>query len=301
MENVKTSDLEIDDELFSLFSDLIYRISGIKLNSQKKTLLTSRLTKRLRKCGIKGFYDYYKRVKGDEEELIEMLNCISTNTTNFFREKYHFEYLKNVVIPELLKNKSVEKTIRIWSAGCSTGEEPCSIAIAVCEALNKVSSEQSAVSSFSKTAYCSPLTAYCDWDIKILATDISTRALEIAHLGVYEHEELPDNMPEETIGRYFLKGTGENEGMVKVKDFLKDIIRFRRFNLKDKTYPFKKGFDVIFCRNVMIYFDENMKQHILSNFHYHLSDSGYLFLGHSETMFSTEKFHPVYTTVYRKI
>jgi chemotaxis protein methyltransferase CheR len=256
----------------------------------KKGLLISRLEKRLRRLGIDSLYKYYQKVKTDTEELVYMLNCISTNTTNFFRENHHFEYLENKVIPELLKTKKAEKVIRIWSAGCSTGEEPYSIAITMHEAFRKDLQKDS---TFQQDCFKG-------WDIRILATDISTKVLETAEIGIYDHEELPGDMPIDKIKRYFLKGMGKNEGKIKVKDFLKDTIRFRRLNLKDETYPFKRVFDVIFCRNVMIYFDKDMRQHVLSKFHYYLSDTGYLFLGHSESMFSKEQFVPVYITVYRK-
>ena len=277
------SNLSLSDEMFFLFSDLIYRAAGIKLNVQKKSLLISRLMKRLKKHNMDSFTEYYKKVKADEEELVEMLNCISTNTTKFFREKHHFEYLKNKVMPELLKNKADERIIRIWSAGCSTGEEPYSITIAVCEALKEFGVKSSEL-----------------WDIKILATDISTKVLRTADAGIYEYEQLPEEMPKEIISRYFLKGNKENEGLIKVKDFIRDKIRFRRLNLKDGEYPLKRSFDVIFCRNVMIYFDDGMKRHVVSKFHQHLSDRGHLFLGHSETVFDREQLVPTYITVYKK-
>ena len=268
----------LSDEVFGLFQNLIYTTAGIRLSSQKKGLLSSRLLKRLKKLGIDSLHEYYRRVKDDSNELVEMINCISTNTTHFFRENHHFEYLKNKIMPELLTIKSSGKTIRIWSAGCSTGEEPYSIAITLCEALGDMRG----------------------WDIKVLATDISTKVLGAAQSGIYEYEAVSD-MPEDIVRRYFLRGAGENTGKIKVRDFLKDMIRFRRLNLKDGAYPFKRKFDVIFCRNVMIYFDEDMKQHVLSMFHRHLSDSGHLFLGHSETMLGSNGFKPVFITVYKKI
>ncbi|HCZ12105.1 MAG TPA: hypothetical protein DHV16_07625 [Nitrospiraceae bacterium] len=271
-------ELSVSDEIFHLFSELINITSGIKLDERKKGLLTSRLAKRLKKFGIQSFSEYYKKVKSDNQELVEMLNCISTNTTKFFREQYHFEYLKSKVIPDVIEIKSREKAVRIWSAGCSTGEEPYSIAIAVHEAMGGISG----------------------WNMKMLATDISTKALDTAHSGIYEYEEIPDDLPPSLFGSYFLRGTGEHAGMIKVKDFVRDMIRFRRLNLKEREYPFAKTFDIIFCRNVMIYFDEHMKRHVLSMFHRHLSDNGYLFLGHSETMIGNEKFKPVYITVYKK-
>ncbi|MDI6728828.1 MAG: protein-glutamate O-methyltransferase CheR [Thermodesulfovibrionales bacterium] len=271
-------EIPLSDEIFGLFQNLIYKTAGIRLSSQKKGLLSSRLLRRLKKLGIDSLHEYYRMVEDDSDELVEMLNCISTNTTHFFRENHHFEYLKNKTMPELLRIKSSEKTIRIWSAGCSTGEEPYSIAITLCEALGDMRG----------------------WDIKVLATDISTKVLDAAWSGIYEYEAVSD-MPEDIVRRYFLRGTGENIGKVKVRDFLKDMIRFRRLNLKEGAYPFKRKFDVIFCRNVMIYFDEGMKQHVLSMFHRHLSDSGYLFLGHSETMLGSNGFKPVFITVYKKI
>lgn len=266
--------LTLSDEVFGLFQNLIYTIAGIKLNSQKKGFLSSRLLRRLKKLDINSLHEYYRRVKDDSDELVEMLNCISTNTTHFFRESHHFEFLKNKIMPELLRIKSSEKTIRIWSAGCSTGEEPYSIAITLCEALGNIRG----------------------WDIKILATDISTKVLDKAKNGIYEYSD----MPEDIVCRYFLRGDSENGRRIKVRDFLKDMIRFRRLNLKDGTYPFKRKFDVIFCRNVMIYFDEHIKRYLLSMFYDHLADNGFLFLGHSETMIGQERFKPVYITVYRK-
>lgn len=275
-----SSKQSVSDELFKLFADLIYKTAGIKLSVTKKSLLVSRLMKRLRLMGLNSFTEYYHRVKEDEEEMVEMLNCISTNTTKFFREGHHFEYLEKNILPELFKNKQ-EKTIRIWSAGCSTGEEPYTIAITACEALNKERGGRQ------------------DINIKILATDISTKVLLSAERGVYEQEQLPENMQIDE-GRYFLKGTRGNEGKLRVKDFVKERISFRRLNFKDTAYPFKKEFDVIFCRNVMIYFDEEMKRHVFERFYRHLSAGGYLFLGHSETMLMQDKFKPVHVTVYKK-
>jgi chemotaxis protein methyltransferase CheR len=273
--------LTLSDEVFFLFSELISRTSGITLGVRKKELLVSRLLKRLKLLGITQFYPYYQRVKNDPGELIQMLNCITTHTTKFFREEYHFEYLTNVIIPDLIKKKQSAR-LRIWSAGCSTGEEPYSIAISVCEAFLRANEPRER------------------WDIRILATDISTSVLETARSGIYECEQIPETMHADITGRYFLRGVGENRGKVMLKDGVKRMIRFRRLNLKEKTYPFANGFDIIFCRNVMIYFDEEMKQHLISQFSRHLHGSGYLFLGHSETMVAREQFVPVYVTLYRK-
>ncbi len=284
MESLRSFSLEpeLSDEVFALFSNLIYRTSGIRLGLQKKGLLISRLSRRLLALRINSFYNYFKRVRENEDELAWMLDCISTNTTKFFRECHHFEYLRGSIIPELIRSKP-DRTIRVWSAGCSTGEEPYSIAITIFEAL--------------RDEGLSPM----GWDIKILATDISNRVLQIGKRGVYEMDQLPPALPQDVLTRYFLKGVGRNEGKVKVKDPLREVVRFGRLNLKDPTYPFRKRFDIIFCRNVMIYFDEEMKRHVISNLRHHLAESGYLFLGHSETIFGDGGFVPVSTTVYRKV
>lgn len=276
----ESSTLSVSDEVFKLFSELIYKAAGIRLSAAKKSLLVSRLMKRLKALGINSYYDYYHRIKDNEDELVEMLNCISTNTTKFFREGHHFEYLAKHILPELFKNKQ-EKTIRIWSAGCSTGEEPYTIAITAREVLDKERGGRR------------------DINIKILATDISTKVLKAAEKGVFDEEQLPDKMPF-AAGKYFMKGTGENAGKIKIKDFAKEMIRFRRLNFKEPVYPFRKKFDIIFCRNVMIYFDEEMKRHVFEKFYRYLSDGGYLFLGHSETMLMQDKFKPVHVTVYKK-
>ncbi|TAN42523.1 MAG: methyltransferase domain-containing protein [Nitrospirae bacterium] len=274
-------ELEISDELFSRFTGLIYSVAGIRLGPGKKILVTSRLMRRVKALELEGLTEYFHRVKEDEQELVEMLNCISTNTTNFFRENHHFEFLKGRVIPELLQSRKDERGIRIWSAGCSTGEEPYSIALTVCETLQG-------------------LRPHGFWDTKILATDISTKVLNAAAAGIYLLEQFPETVGEALLKKYFLKGNNGSSDSIRVKDNVKNLIRFRKLNLKEKTYPFKKTFDVIFCRNVMIYFDDDMKRHVLSMYHKHLADDGYLFLGHSESMVGQEKFRPVHITTYKK-
>lgn len=275
--NLRSSDFGLSDEVFHLFSDLIYRTSGIRLTSQKKNLLVSRLLKRLRALGIDNFYHYYQLVKNDDSELIQMLNCIATNTTNFFREEYHFKFLQEICIPELLN----KRFINIWSAGCSTGEEPYSIAISVTEALSRYKGLKP--------------------EVMILGTDISTTAIDFAKAGIYEEDQIPDGVRDSILKKYFLKGVGEYSGRVMVKDFLKRKVYFERLNLKDRIYPVRRDFDIIFCRNVMIYFSSEMKEHVISRFYDHLVDGGYLFLGHSEAMLNRKGFVPVYISVYKKV
>lgn len=280
---------QISDELFQLFAKHIYDFAGIRLGEQKKTLITSRFQKRLRTLGLASYNEYYKLIKSNEDERIMMLNSITTNTTKFFRENHHFEFLRESLIPTLLESRRAKKEIRIWSAGCSTGEEPYSIAISVCEALREANPN------------ADPGDPLCGWDVKILATDISTNVLATAARGLYSLEQIPVGVPKDILQRYFLKGNSAYSGMATVKDMLKRFISFRRLNFKDGVYPFSKKFDLIFCRNVMIYFDEPMKQHVLNKFHHHMAHDGHLFLGHSETMFGNNLFTPVNITVYRRL
>jgi chemotaxis protein methyltransferase CheR len=288
LSNNQSDSPQISDELFQLFAKHIYDFAGIRLGEQKKTLVTSRFQKRLRTLGLAGYNEYYKLVKSDEDERIMMLNSITTNTTKFFRENHHFEYLRETLIPTLLENRRAKKEIRIWSAGCSTGEEPYSIAISVYEAFRE---------AFPNA---DPANPFCGWDVKILATDISTNVLATAQRGLYSQEQIPAGIPKEFLQRYFLKGNNAYSGSVTVKEILKQGISFRRLNFKDTMYPFSNKFDMIFCRNVMIYFDEPMKQHVLKKFHHHLASDGHLFLGHSETMFGNSMFSPVHITVYAR-
>jgi len=275
----------MSDDLFQRFARLIYDVAGIQLSGQKKTLVVTRLQKRLRDQGLSSYEDYFRHIKEDDSEFVLMLNSITTNTTKFFRENHHFEFLKNTLLPHLLQHKRANREIRIWSAGCSTGEEPYTIAISLFEKLKTLTG------GYDLNDPCR------GWDIKILATDISTKVLGMAQGGTYAADTLQGDLPEPVLKTYFNRnGTGNYV----VKDFVKQLIRFRRLNFKEQSYPFKKSFDLIFCRNVMIYFDETMKQHVLTRFHQHLAPHGHLFLGHSETMFGNKLFSPVHITVYRK-
>jgi len=275
-------EIRLDDQLFGKFADLIYQVSGIRLDESKKVLLATRLMKRLRALDISELRSYYRLVKDEADEQVEMINCISTNTTHFFREWHHFEYLENTVLPGLLGNRSAGEPLRVWSAGCSTGEEPYSIAISLHRALGRRGDRAS---------------------LKILATDISTRVLQTAESGIYDRAALEDVMTAETLKTYFLRGGpgSGNEEKLRVKDFVREMVSFRRLNFRDEAYPFNRQFDAIFCRNVIIYFDDRMKRHVLSRFHHHLSDEGHLFLGHAESIVGIGPFSPVHVTTYKKI
>lgn len=251
---------DLSDQDFKRFSDLVYHKCGINLHDGKKTLVRARLGKRLRQGGFKDFNAYYRFVsKGqNEQELVQLLDAISTNLTSFFREEKHFDFLKERLFPALLEKS--QRKIRVWSAGCSSGEEPYSLAMCTFEyfGLNN------------------------GLDISILASDISTRVLSQAQKGVYRQERIL-NIKEPLLRKYFQKGAGRQMGNVRVKAFVRDRIRFERINLME-PFPFKEKFDIIFCRNVMIYFDKSTQERLVNKFYEALGTGGYLFIGHSESL-----------------
>jgi chemotaxis protein methyltransferase CheR len=270
---------DLTDTDFRRFSRLVHENCGINLHNGKKELLRARLAKRLRATGFKSFKAYWRYVTEDEtgEELVRMLDAVSTNLTSFFREEKHFDFLKEKVLPSFVRKERDCGKLRFWSAGCSSGEEPYSLAILLLEHFG----EQS------------------PFDLRILATDISTRALSMAQRGVYAGKRL-SKIPKISLRRYFQKGHGSQEGNFKVKPAVRRIIEFRRFNLMD-PYPFREIFDVILCRNVMIYFQKKTQQALVNKFYDALADGGYLLVGHSETLAGVH--HPFqYITpgVYRK-
>lgn len=252
----------ITDHEFDLIRRLVYDESGINLTDNKKQLVIGRLGKRLRKLGLSTFKEYYSYLKngGGEQEVTTLLDCISTNKTDFFREPGHFDFLRRELIPELL-NSGNGKRLRIWSAACSTGEEPYSIAITLFEEISDVDG----------------------YDIKILASDISTRVLDAAENGVYESERLKP-IPYDIMQRHFLVGSGNNNGRFKVKKHLREMIVYRRINLMEERYPIRTKFDIIFFRNAMIYFDKATQIEVIDKLSLYLKGGGHLFLGHSETL-----------------
>lgn len=267
---------EISLDEFQRFRTLIYDESGISLSEQKKSLLASRLSKRLRDLGLDTFSEYYEKVtvESSREEFTRMLDLISTNKTDFFREPKHFDFLRDRILPELAQLKRV----RIWSSASSTGEEPYTIAMTLYDGVQNPS----------------------QWDFKILASDLSTRVLAKAAAGTYDEERVRD-VPEEIVKRHFLRGRGESAGMLKVKPHLADMIRFRRINLMDDQFPIKSPLDLIFCRNVMIYFDRPTQEKLVNKFHRYLKPGGYLFIGHSESLqWVTHPFKTLAPTIYQK-
>lgn len=270
-------DLSFTDEDFSCIRRIVMEKTGIALAEHKRELVYGRLAKRLRAIGLNSFSRYCVYVQEHEDELHELVNAITTNLTAFFRESYHFDYLRESVLPELMQSNAETRRIRIWSAGCSTGEEPYSIAMVVREMIP----------------------ASANWDVKILATDIDTNVLERAQLGVYPEKRARDISPP-LCRRFIARGTGANAGRIRMRDELRSLITFRRLNLMD-PWPMKGPFDVIFCRNVVIYFDKPTQRMLFDRYADILRPGGHLFVGHSETLFKVStRFALVGRTTYRR-
>lgn len=253
----------ISDEEFAHLRDLIQQRFGINLTDQKRSLLVGRLQKLMRRMNLTTFSAYYDYLKNDTSEaaLGELVDLISTNHTYFNREKDHFDYFFQTALPQVVKKlrQQNRKDLRIWCAGCSSGEEPYTLLMLMMEYLDK---------------------EYASWDAGILATDISDRALSAARRGVYESERVMQ-LPEKLRRKYFIPaGPGE----MAVVDRVKQEATFRRFNLMNTTFPFKKPFQMIFCRNVMIYFDQPTREALVRRYHQFTEPGGYLFIGHSETL-----------------
>ncbi|CAM4087941.1 CheR family methyltransferase [Pseudoalteromonas byunsanensis] len=245
------------DDDFDGLSKRVYKACGIVLGPHKKEMVYSRIARRIRANNLTSFKQYIEMVdSNDTDEFSHFINAITTNLTSFFREKHHFDYLSNVVIPLLLERNSASKRVRIWSAGCSTGEEPYSIAMTI---LGRFPS---------------------GWDVKILATDLDSNVLLKAQTGVYSARNIT-GVEESELKKWFLKSP--NGESYKVKPALQALISFKRLNLLE-SWPMKGPFDLIFCRNVLIYFDKETKDQLFAGYYKLLAPKGHLFIGHSETM-----------------
>lgn len=255
--------MSISDQEFRDLRDLIQQRFGINLTEQKRSLLVGRLQKLMRQLNLTTFAQYYQYLLDDktEQALGELVDLISTNHTYFNREKDHFDYFYTVALPHIADKLRQEnrRDLRIWCAGCSTGEEPYTLLMLMMEYFGN---------------------EYSSWDAGILATDISDRALTIARRGIYSSDrvqQLPDN-----LRRKYFQSAGPGE--MGVVNKVKKEATFRRFNLMNASFPFKKPFHMIFCRNVMIYFDQPTRDALVGRYHQHTEPGGYLFIGHSETL-----------------
>ncbi|ALG68546.1 CheR family methyltransferase [Beggiatoa leptomitoformis] len=259
---------------FDLLRELVNEETGISLSDHKQEMLYSRLSRRLRVLKIDSFTSYYNLLRaGNTEELIHFVNAVTTNLTAFFREPYHFEYLAKNVLPDLRIKNLATRRIRIWSAGCASGEEAYSIAMVVKETMPQ------------------------GWDVKILATDLDSNVLQKADKGIYEEDRLNGLSPER-LRRWFKKGVGSYAGRVIVVPELKEMILFKQLNLMD-SWPIHGPFDLIFCRNVVIYFNKETQKVLFSRFADVLGADRYLFIGHSENLFQlSQRFRLLQRTMY---
>ncbi len=252
-------------EDFRRFREMIHRSTGIWLRDGKQVMLASRLARRVRHHAMTGFSEYYQYVSQARDggrEMGEFINCVTTNKTSFFREEHHFAFLAERMVPELraAAMKGAPKTIRIWSAACSTGEEPYSIAIALQEALGVERAQ---------------------WKIEITASDIDTEVLKKARAGTYDAGML-DPIDPTLRGRYFLRGVGAAAGQVRVKPEIMQNVTFQQINLMNASWPLEGRFDAIFFRNALIYFKQETQEAFLRKMLGYLKSRGYLLLGHSE-------------------
>jgi chemotaxis protein methyltransferase CheR len=256
---LEAADALSDRDLRTL-ARLIYDRAGITLHDGKKALVTARLQKRVRTGGFGSFAEYVKFVESDRsgDEVVLLLDAIATNHTSFFREPQHFEYLTQTILPSL--KTPGKRGLNVWSAACSSGEEPYTIGMALSDVLPAEDMAQ----------------------VRILASDLSTKVLKAAREGVYKMERV-EGLPRELLRRHFEKGMGAQEGLCRVSARIRQLVEFDRLNLLEIA-DLGRRFDVIFCRNVMIYFDRAVQQKVVSMLERHLAPNGWLLISHSESL-----------------
>lgn len=273
----------LSTRLFKTLSNYITDTLGIKMPPSKSTMLQSRLQKRLRQLGMNSFEDYYEFVfsgEGKQQELHHLLDAVTTNKTDFFREPRHYDVLKQMVLPELLNTRGcgLRRPLKVWSAGCSTGAEPYTLAMVFSEFGERVP----------------------EFKFQILATDISTKVLQKAVNAIYEeHEAAP--IPISTKKKFLLRSKDRRNPRIRIAPELRRLVEFRRLNLMAPDYYMANAMDIILCRNVIIYFDRQTQQNVLNRLCHCLKPGGFLFTGHSETLNGfVLPLAQVASTVYRK-
>lgn len=262
---------------FAFIRDLVGERTGIVLSEHKINMVYSRLARRLRQLNMDSFQDYINMLKeGNDAELVEFTNALTTNLTSFFREKHHFDFLAKKVIPDLLKTRT-NRRIRIWSAGCSTGEEPYTLAMVLSECIPNI-----------KT-----------WDVKILATDLDSNVVQKGKNGCYDAERI-NGITRERQKKWFHPDPSNKDNVI-VNNALKELITFKQLNLLHQ-WPMKGPFDFIFCRNVVIYFNKDTQKKLFDRYAGLLAPDGYLFIGHSESLHKvSDRFHLLGNTIYSKV
>jgi chemotaxis protein methyltransferase CheR len=274
----RVREFPFSDEDFEALRKLVKDLTGINLTDQKRELVYGRLARRLRVLHLRTFAEYRDLLHSDEgREIGELCNAITTNLTSFFREAHHFDYLLEHVLQARAAQRSPSRRIRIWSAGCSSGEEPYSLAMTVLEALPNLRS----------------------WDIKILATDLDSDVLARAQRGIYTADRVRA-LSTQRLSRFFIERRGRDGPCYEVVPELMSLITFRQLNLMHHL-PMKGPLDVIFCRNVVIYFDKDTQRELFSRVAQLQRPGDLLFLGHSESLFKvSESYNPIGKTIYRR-
>ncbi len=269
---------------FKRLSTFIFKEYGIKMPEIKKTMLQSRLNKRLRELNMGSYKEYVEYLfskEGQQSEVIHMIDMVSTNKTDFFREPVHFDFLHSDVLPELLQGEKPARTIKLWSAGCSSGEEPYTIAI-----------------SLSEYAALNPGYSF---DFSIYATDISTRMLKTGMEAIYKEQRV-EMLPINLKKKYLLRSKDRANPTVRIIPDLRRRISFNRLNFMDNHYNAPDNFDIIFCRNVLIYFDRETQEKVINKLCSKLRPNGFFFLGHSESITNFDvPLRQLRPTVFRKI
>lgn len=264
---------------FKKICGLVYEHTGITMPETKSQLIYSRISRRIRSLSLNNFDEYCQLISTEKNnsEIKHFINSVTTNLTGFFREEHHFDYLKKTIIPELkLRNQHTRK-IRIWSAACSTGKEPYSIAIAIKESIANLSG----------------------WDVKILATDIDTDVLQVGKDGIYSEEDTK-GLNDSQLKKYFRKGREDHLGDFKASKEIRDLIIFKQLNLMH-DWPMKKTFDVVFCRNVIIYFNKETQAFLFNKIAQKMDSGSYMMLGHSESLFNVnDDFKLLGKTIYQR-
>ncbi|MBU2899285.1 CheR family methyltransferase [Vibrio hepatarius] len=272
---VSGTEFELTDKDFRFIQWFMHKHAGIYFSDRKRTMVYGRISRQLRRLGLNRFADYKLLIEQDSEERVGFINSLTTNKTQFFREYHHFEFLENVMLKEWLKQGV--HNLNLWSAGCSTGEEPYSLASSLYF--------KEAFSSFEK--------------VQIYATDLDTKVLSHAEQGIYS-EEAVSSIPDKYLQSCFFKGKGYQQGNIKVAKGLQKCINFQQLNLLD-DWGWEQPFDLISCRNVMIYFDKQTQEKLIRRFYQQLKPHGILFIGHSESVGScSDLFRHLGKTIYIK-
>jgi chemotaxis protein methyltransferase CheR len=278
---MSTREETISNADYGRLRSLIYEQSGIVLNQEKKTMLELRIKRRLRSLSMNSFAQYCEYLfarHNHQEEIVHLLDVVTTNKTDFFREPDHFEYLVQKAVPDLLAREQLDKGLLVWSAGCSTGEEPYTLAMVLSE--------------FGLS--------HPGFRFRVLATDLSTTVLTKARLGVFGNEVVRP-IPSELRRKYFMRSRDPEDNTVRVVPELRHLVDFRRVNFMDADFGLAEKVHIIFCRNVIIYFDRRTQEHILQKLTSHLTPGGYAFLGHSETLHGMDlPLVPVAPALYRR-